>query len=380
MNVLIIGGTGVLSGAVSRQAIKQGYKVSILHRGTKPHLIPDGCESLIADAHDRVAVSRLLQGLTFDAVIDFICYNKQQLSNSFDTFAQYARQYIFISTACVYDTSLRGGVKDENAPKVLKDWAYSKEKWESELFLMDAAKNAGIPYTIVRPAVTYDDTRIPYGITPVYGYHWTLIGRILANKPIITWDNGSARWSLIRVEDFAVGVVGVIGNQKAYNEAYNISSDVSYSWDDVLETLSKVLDKPVLKYNLSAQEYGKLYPSRAGEITARSFDLIADNSKIKQIVPSFCTSITLEEGLRSVVDGYRKNKYYYGIDYKFDAEQDRIINAGSGTKYGFVDYLGDATLKQKVLYYSVLDSSNLRGLVFRYLLKIMGKWDKITRL
>jgi len=54
-----------------------------------------------------------------------------------------------------------------------------------------------------------DDTHIPYGISPQYGYHWTLIARILSGKPIIRWNGGINRCNMMRVEDFAVGVIGL---------------------------------------------------------------------------------------------------------------------------------------------------------------------------
>ena len=371
MKLLIIGGTGVLSGAVAREAIRQGIEVYILHRGTKMNLIPEGANSILADIKDSRRVESVLCGMQFDSLIDFLCYKKNELRNNYQLLHKYTKQYIFISTACVYDTSIPG-VKQENAPKVLNSWSYSREKWECEEFLMEISKCSNIPYTIVRPAVTYDDTRIPYGITPVYGYHWTLIGRILADKPIITWDEGRSRWNLLRVEDFALGVVAVIGNKNAYNEAYNISGDIAYSWMDVLNTLSKVLNHNVKIYNLTTAEYISLYPGRAGEISARALDSIIDNSKIKALTPSFNMSIDLETGIKMVVDAYKKNNYFKGIDYRYDGCMDRIIKRSKRTYNArFVDYLSDSTLKEKLSYYCAFYQGTIKGKFLSYLMKVV---------
>lgn len=353
MNLLIIGGTGVLSGAVAREAIKQDIHVSILHRGTKPQMIPSGVESIIADAKDQQKVDSVLKGRMFDSLIDFICYTKAQLEASYSIFSRYTRQYVFISTACVYDNSIPG-VKHEDSPKILCSWNYSKEKWECEQYLKNVSKESGIPYTVIRPAVTYDNSRIPYGITPVYGYHWTLIGRALANKPIIIWDNGKARWNLMRVEDFAIGVIGIIGNSKAYNQEYNISGDEGYSWLEVLDALSKAINHPVKTFNMTSQEYCSLYPSRAGEISGRANDLIIDNSKIKTISPQFSTKISLERGIKMTVDHYKSNQYLKGIDYRYDGMMDSMILKSSiqDMNLSFVDYLGTATFHDKLCYYS----------------------------
>ena len=46
MNVLIIGGTGVLSSAVTNEALRQGFKVTMINRGSRSNLIPDNVEFL----------------------------------------------------------------------------------------------------------------------------------------------------------------------------------------------------------------------------------------------------------------------------------------------------------------------------------------------
>ena len=81
MELLIIGGTGVLSGAVAKEAVKQGIVVTILHRGTKPHMIPTGAKSIIVDVNNDDAVRYSLSKRHFDCIIDFICYNKTLVSN-----------------------------------------------------------------------------------------------------------------------------------------------------------------------------------------------------------------------------------------------------------------------------------------------------------
>ena len=49
MKLLIIGGTGVLSSAVVNEALKQNIEVSIVNRGKKKNIIPDGVKLIKAD-------------------------------------------------------------------------------------------------------------------------------------------------------------------------------------------------------------------------------------------------------------------------------------------------------------------------------------------
>lgn len=381
MKLLIIGGTGVLSTAVVSEAIKSGIEVSILNRGNRLERIPQGVKLFKSDARDEKRVRQLLEGNTFDAVIDFICFTQSQIEYSLSLFSQYAKQYLFISTTCVYNTSIPG-VKDEDSPKVLKEWDYSVNKWDCEKYLVSAAKEKGIPFTIIRPCITYDDTRIPYGITPPYGYHWTLVERIKTGKPIITWDGGRAKWNMMRVEDFAVGVCSLIGNEDSFGEAYNISGDEAYSWEEILKVLEDIFHKDIVKVDMPSRVYKDYLKVKSGEISGRALDCTVSNSKIKRICPSYNTKIGIEEGIMMTVNAYKSKNYQHGIDWKFDADTDRIIKdwckkkGEDWKKYklGFIDYLGTATINDRLLYWFVFN--NIYD-VYRFLGRIKKKLKKI---
>ena len=360
MNLLIVGGTGVLSTAVVREALNKGISVSMINRGNRKHLIPEGVKLIRADIRDTDFLRQSLSGRHFDAVIDFICYNQEQIAHSLNLFKDNTSQYIFISSACVYDTSIPGK-KDEDAPKGFKDWNYSIDKWACEQYLTTKATEQSINYTIVRPCITYDDTRIPYGIMPPYGYHWTLVERILNGKAVITWDGGTSRWNMMRVEDFAVGVTGLIGNPAAYGQAFNICGNEPVSWNEVLDLLGRILGKEVKQLDVPAEKLMEYCPERKGEIAGRAADAIIDNAKIKALVPEFGQRISLEDGICKTLDAYKAQNYQKGIDWRFDAQWDYIIHQESkkrpclpGRKQAkFIDYLGTASFKDRLTYLSV---------------------------
>lgn len=352
MKLLIVGGTGVLSSAVVKEALAQGMEVSVINRGNRPDRLPEGVELIRSDVADEKNIREKLNGRHFDSVIDFICYNKDQIAYSLSLFKDFAGQYVFISSACVYDTSIPG-IKGEDAPKGFKDWKYSTDKWEAEQYLTEKATGMDVNYSIVRPCVTYDDTRIPYGIMPPYGYHWTVVERILNGKPVIVWDGGNARWNLMRVEDFAVGVVGILGNEKAYGQAFNICGDIPYSWNEVLDTLGRLLGCEVKRLDITSDEFKSFCPGRAGEIAGRAADAVIDNSKIKALVPGFAQTSSLEDGILKTLDAYRGQNYQKGIDWRFDAEWDFIARKkkASACRLGFVNYQGKAGMKEKLAYW-----------------------------
>jgi len=358
MKILLIGGTGVLSRAVTSEALKRGLTLTMINRGNNPHLIPKEVQLLKVDVHDYKKVVSLLKGQKFDAVIDFICFTEKEIEYSFNLFKDYVNQYIFISSCAVYNTAICT-ICEEDSPKVLDVWSYSVDKVHCENYLTDIAQKAKIPYTIIRPCVTYGNTRIPYGIMPPYGYHGTIIERIKHGKPVITWDGAKNRCNITRVEDFAVGLVGLLGNAKAYNEAFNICGEETPTWKEVLDALSKSIGLEIKTFDITSQEYGKEIPERKGEIVGgRAIDAINSNKKLKTVLPSFKQNLFLEEGIRTTVNHYTSHNYLYGMDYAFDADADRIIAkyakmkglSTKGMNIGFVDYLGKASIHDKCNY------------------------------
>lgn len=349
-----------MSSAVAAKAKSAGMGVTVLTRGKRK--TPEGFENLVCNCRDYNHVIELLQGRQFDAVIDFLCYNEEQLKNSFGIYSKHSRQYFLISSCAVYNKEV-SPICHEESPKVLSMWDYSIQKWKCEELLRSLSKDASCTYTIIRPSVTYGDTRLPYGISPAYGFHWTLAARALSGKPIVRWNEGKNRTNMTRVEDFAVGLVGLIGNPAAYNQAFNVCGDETPSWNDVLDALGEALGCQVKTIDIDAQFYGDELPSRKGElIGGRCFDGINANQKLKNAVPDFKQTVFLKEGVRKTVEAIKKQNYQQGIDWSFDAEHDRIIRkwckqhsiSTNGMNLHFIDYLGNATPQNRRLYQQTL--------------------------
>lgn len=384
MQILIIGGTGVLSSAVTEVAIKKSIKITMINRGN--HSIPQNVELIKSDRKNFNFIKKSLQGKTFDAVMDFLCYSDNDTEESVRFYSNYTRQYFFISSCAVYDTQKMGGRPcSEDDVKSLAIWDYSVNKWRSEQKVHLLFKKLDCKYTIIRPCVTYGNTRIPYGIDPRCRCHWTLIARILEGKPIIRWNGGNNRCNMTRVEDFAVGVVGLIGNENAYNEAFNVCGEETPTWNDVLAIISKTIGKEIKTIDIPSEYYAKELPLRKGEILGgRSIDAIMDNKKIKSVVQDFRQTIFIEEGIKRTIEAYKQNNYEEGIDWRFDADTDRIITkwcklnkisvADLNLKY--IDYLNNASLNEKNIYWL---EKNKDYVIIRLVDKIFTIFRKIKR-
>lgn len=355
-SLLIIGGTGVISYAVVQEALKQGFMVTCINRGkSNNQVLPPEVEIILADYRDRSLLEQKLGNRFFDVIIDVLCYTEEDINYSVSLFKGRCNQYIFFSSCAVYNKGNGDYECTESSPLINPVWDYSINKVKCEHRLISLAEEYNLNYTIVRPAVTYGNTRIPYGITPPYGFHGTILQRIIHHKPIILWDDGSAISTITRVEDFAFGLVGLLGNKNAYNEIFHIVGDERHTWKEVIDNIGEILNVTPVYCSITKEQLANEMPERKGEILGgRGINQLLDNSKIKSVVPGFKTNIPLKKGLEMTVDYYISHDYLNGIDFRFDATWDRIARIYKGLRCNtdYIDYMNNSNLMDKLTYHS----------------------------
>ncbi|HEU5011867.1 MAG TPA: NAD-dependent epimerase/dehydratase family protein, partial [Roseiflexaceae bacterium] len=158
MNVLFIGGTGIISSACVELAAARGINVVLLNRGHGTRPIPPNVPVLQGDIRDKEATAQLLKGKTFDVVADFVAFTPEHIETDLALFRERTSQYIFISSASAYQTPPVNWPITESTPLRNPYWAYSRAKIACEERLMQAYREDGFPVTIVRPSHTYDRT------------------------------------------------------------------------------------------------------------------------------------------------------------------------------------------------------------------------------
>ena len=68
MKILMIGGTGTISSAITRQLAESGHDLWLLNRGTRRAGVPDAVRQVIADVNDEAEVLRPIGSEFVDAV------------------------------------------------------------------------------------------------------------------------------------------------------------------------------------------------------------------------------------------------------------------------------------------------------------------------
>lgn len=294
MKVLFIGGTGNISSAVSRQALAQGLELWLLNRGTRPVELP-GARSLVADIKDEAAAAAALAGQRWDAVVDWIAYTPADVERDLRLFAGRTAQYVFISSAAVYQKPPAALPLTEDTPLANPYWEYARLKIACEERLRTAQAREGWPVTIVRPSHTYDTViPIPFG-----GWRdYTVVERLRRGLPVIVHGDGTSLWTLTHADDFARGFLGLLGRPEALGQAYHITGDEWLTWDQVFACLGAALGVEPRLVHIPSELLAALEPNlRGGLLGDKSHSAIFDNRKLKALVPGFRADIPFRTGI-----------------------------------------------------------------------------------
>ena len=83
----MIGGTGTISSAITRQLAESGHDLWLLNRGTRKSEVPERVKQVVADIDDTDTVLRLLGDEQFDAVCEFIGFLPSQVERDIRLFS-----------------------------------------------------------------------------------------------------------------------------------------------------------------------------------------------------------------------------------------------------------------------------------------------------
>ena len=234
MKILFIGGTGVISSACADLAVARGHELFLVNRSISRKLpVPENAIVLQADVYTEEArLAGLLADHHFDAVVDYIAYHPNDIERDLRLFRGKTDQFVFISSASAYQKPVRNYLITEETPLENPYWEYSRNKIACEERLMQAYGAEGFPVTIIRPSHTYGPTQIPFGVSS-WMHPWTVVDRMKRGQKVIVPGDGTSLWVLTWNEDFAKALVGLLGNENALGEAFQITSDEVLSWDQI---------------------------------------------------------------------------------------------------------------------------------------------------
>jgi nucleoside-diphosphate-sugar epimerase len=320
MRVLFIGGTGIISSACSRLAVERGIELVVLNRGrTEVRPVPAGARNVHGDIREPASVAAALGDRDFDAVVDWVAFTPDHVQADIGLFRSRVGQYVFISSAAVYQKPPNRLPVVESAA-LRSRWEYARGKIACEEVLLAAYRDEGFPVTIVRPSHTYDKTLVPFD------GGWTVPGRMRQGKPIVVHGDGTSLWTLTHHLDFARGFVPLLGHRRTVGEAFHITSDDVLTWDQIAWALGGALGVGVDVVHVPSDAIASADRTwGAGLHGDKAHSLVFDNSKLREVVPGYQAQIPFEQGAREIVAWHDEDPSRQQLDPRIDVAMDRLI-------------------------------------------------------
>lgn len=241
MNILVVGGSYFYGRVFVMEAAREhgGQHITVLNRGTYT-MAEFGVRQITGDRHDPAVFEVCTED--YDAVVDFCAYDAGDVKRVIENLRGKIRQYVMISTVDVYERG-SGAVKTEEHALERRELpgeagAYIAGKVALEDEIRNICSSRQIPYTILRPAILYG----PYNYAPRESVY---IQMMITNHVLPRFTDADGQFQFVYIKDAAQAIQRVLGNEKAFGQAYNLCQDEILTYERFFTALKKAAEPEV---------------------------------------------------------------------------------------------------------------------------------------
>ena len=297
MKVLLIGGTGLISTAITQFLLERGDAVTHYNRG-KRRPVPEGVTQIVGDRTDYPRFeAQMAEAGTFDCVMDMVCYQPEDADSLLRACVGRTAHLIVCSTVDVHaKPAFRYPIR-EDEPFGPPPWDYAQKKAVIETTLQQARER--IPITVLRPAYTYGEGS---GLLHSFGGRTTYLDRIRKGKPIVVHGDGSSFWVACHRDDVARAFVNAAGKSVTFGKSYIVPGEEWMTWNRYHEIVAEAMGapKPTLVH-IPTDLLAKAVPKRAFiDAVNFQFNNIFDTTAARADL-GFRYTIPFREGVRRIV-------------------------------------------------------------------------------
>jgi len=222
--------------------LRLGHHVTVLSRGNvAPY---EGVETLIADRRDADALSRVLEGRTFDFTVDFLVYDTIDIETLLLVPYAALGRYVMISTGQVYlvtegtqppyrELDMDGSLMAEppvDSPEH-PSWVYGVGKRRAERTLLGLRGSHGMRSVALRLPIVQGEGDGTLRL-------WAYLERMLDGGPLVLPDGGTRLTRHVDVADVAATLVRLAESEAPRSGAYNLAQPDVIPVRELLERIA----------------------------------------------------------------------------------------------------------------------------------------------
>jgi nucleoside-diphosphate-sugar epimerase len=248
MRILLLGGSGLLSGAALEAFLEAGHEVTVLSRGNRALPAHQRLRALRADRRDAASLGSALRGERFDFTADFLAYEAADVTRLFAVDGFRPGRLVMISTGQVYlvtaeqrppfcEADFAAPVMPEPAPgtRAWSNWIYGMGKRAAEKALAREGAGRGVLTLALRLPVVQGE-RDGQNSRRL----WAWLERMRDGGPVLLPDNGTQPVSFIYAGDAAAALLRLAGLAAwPALPALNLAQPEEYTLREFLELTAK---------------------------------------------------------------------------------------------------------------------------------------------
>jgi nucleoside-diphosphate-sugar epimerase len=274
MKILLVGGSGFLSGTMARCAVHDGHEVWCVTRGRKK--VHPNVHSIIADRKNASEFARAIatENQQWDLVIDCIGYSADDAKQDIDCFATRAKHLMFISTDFVLSPIDRPWKVDETYDR-LNDTPYGIGKRAAEEVFLKYAQssdNSKMRVTVLRPCHIYGPGSL-LGCLPKHGRDPQLLDRMKRGETITLVGGGFFLQQPVFAEDLWTMAMSCFDREHTHGQIYFAPGPEIVESREFYRIIAKILRVNIAIEEISITDYLREHPEQASFCAHRVYDI-----------------------------------------------------------------------------------------------------------
>lgn len=270
MNVLVLGGSGFLSGTIVRAALAAGHRTTVLTRGRRP--VPPGATALVADRNNSTAFAAALESVPgeWDLLVDCIGFDAPHAAQTAALGRRRARHTVFISTDFVIDSRGRAFPQSADDAPLRDDDTYGGRKRRAE-DVFRALAGQWRDWTLLRPGHIYGPGSL-LGCLPRHSRQPDLIARIRSGTTLELVGGGWFLQQPVFAPDLAATILACAAVPAARGETFMVPGPDVLESRRYYETLGELLGVPVAIAEVPVDVHRATHPEHDPFLCHRVYD------------------------------------------------------------------------------------------------------------
>jgi len=314
MRIVIIGGTGHIGTYLVPRLVEAGYEVISISRqiqkAYQTHVAWDSVRQVQVDrtsAEKAGEFGNLVQRLAPDAVIDLICFTPESAKHLIDALRGQVRHFLHCGTIWVHGHSVQVPTTEDQPRHPFGEYGVNKAAIEA--YLIQEARNAGLPATVLHPGHIVGPGWVP--LNPTGNFNIKVFSKLAKGEEVLLPNLGMETVHHVHAADVAQAFVQALVHwEAAVGESFHIVSPAALTLRGYAEKMAEWFGQPARLSFAPWAEWRKTVSEEDGQATwdhiAHSPNCSIDKARrLLNYQPQYSSLRAVQES----VDWLIKNQY-----------------------------------------------------------------------